>query len=141
MRRIDLLEHWLGCLWVAGDPAAAAEFLEPGALARGLLPGAAVPAEDFAELVAALRQHLLHPQIALLRHLQCGDRLWALVEFNARSAHDLAPIRIDGQVMVRFAGPRIAEACPHFDLLPLFETLGFLPPDTLALCLAGERIG
>lgn len=141
MDKADHLRDWFRRVWVEGDLAAIPEFFQPGAQAEGLMPGTATAAGDFAALVPALRQHLLHPEITLLRHFACGDRLWALVEIRAQSASDLAPIRFDGQVMLRYEGGRIAEACHHFDLVALFEALGLLPRDTIALCLAGERIG
>lgn len=141
MDKVDHLRDWFRRVWVDGELAAIPEFFQPGAEAAGLVAGTAVAAGDFAEFVPALRQHLLHPEIALLRHYACEDRLWALVEIRAQSARDLAPIRFDGQVMLRYEGGRIAEACHHFDLVALFEALGLLPRDTIALCLAGERIG
>jgi hypothetical protein len=41
---------------------------------------------------------------------------------------------------IRFEGDRFAEAYNHFDMLTMFENLGALPPETLALCLSGERL-
>lgn len=141
MTKLDHLRDWFLRVWAEGEFAAIPDFFLPGAEADGLIAGTAVAAGDFAVLVPALRQHLLRPEIDIRRHFDCGDHVWAHVEIRARSARDLAPLRFDGQVMLRYQDGRIAEACHHFDLVTLFEALGLLPRDTLALCLAGERIG
>lgn len=141
MTKLDLLRDWFRRVWVEGEVAATAEYFAPGAPTGGVISGTAIAPQDFADLVPALRQHLLHPEIAILRHIEADDCLWALVEVRAQSVRDLAPVRCDGQVTVRITGGRIAEAYAHLDLVALFEGLGFLPPDTLALCLTGERIG
>lgn len=42
--------------------------------------------------------------------------------------------------MLRFEGDLFAEAYNHFDMIAMFEHLGALPPETMALCLSGERL-
>jgi hypothetical protein len=41
---------------------------------------------------------------------------------------------------MRYEGDRIAEAYNHFDMISFFEQLGAFPPETMALCMSGERL-
>lgn len=141
MAHLDLLRDWFRRVWIAGDVDAIGDYFAPGTEATGILPGAGLGPQDFAEFVPALRQHLRNPEIVFLRQMETADCAWALVEVRAQAALDLTPIRFEGQAMIRLEAGRIVEAHNHFDLVTLFETLGLLPPDTIALCLAGERIG
>lgn len=141
MAHLDLLRDWFRQVWIEGDIAAIERFFAPQALAAGLVPGAGLGPADFAAFVPALRQHLRNPEITIRHHAETADTLWALIEVRAEAAQDMTPIRFDGQVMIRLAEGRIVAAHNHFDLVTLFEALGLLPPDTIALCLAGERIG
>ncbi|MGC8202722.1 ester cyclase [Aliiroseovarius sp. PTFE2010] len=135
------LKAWFEKVWVKGEVDAVDEYFSPDGHAEGMLTGLEVGPDDFKELVPAVRAHLRDVTISLERSISSGEWFWALVKLDAKSAETLEPVSIGGQVMAR-VGPdgKIVEAFNHFDFIGFFEQIGALPQDTMALCLAGERL-
>ncbi|MCL7466413.1 nuclear transport factor 2 family protein [Phaeovulum sp. NW3] len=139
-RKLDLLQNWLQRVWIDGYLDTIDQFFTPAACARGLMAGLDIHPDEFAELVPALRALLTGIDVQIARHVGTGDWLWALITVKARARHSLAPVEFSGQLMLRFEGDLFAEAYNHFDMIAMFEHLGALPPETMALCLSGERL-
>ncbi|MCX8509695.1 MAG: nuclear transport factor 2 family protein [Rhodobacteraceae bacterium] len=134
MDKLDILQDWYRRVWIDGDLSAIDRFFVPRAGADGLMPDGQVGAEDFRALVRDL-------DIRIDQSMEQGDRLWAQMTVTALGAHDMRPIRITGQVMMRFQDSLIIEAYNSFDFLTFFSQAGLLPEDAFLLLLSGERMG
>lgn len=141
MTKLEFLKAWYDCVWVRADLAAIDQFFAPRAAADGLMPDGQVGVEDFRALVPALRALVRDLTIDIDRWHEGEDWLWAQIIVRALPAHGTTPIRASGQVMMRFADHRIAEAYNTFDFLSFFEQAGLLPQDAFLLLLSGEKLG
>ena len=141
MTKLEFLKNWYDRVWVKADLEAIDQFFAPRAGAEGIMPDGAVGAEDFRALVPALRALVRDLSITIDRWQDGDDWLWAQITVQALPAQGAAPIRANGQVMMRFANGLIAEAYNTFDFLTFFEQVGLLPQDAFALLLSGEKLG
>ncbi|MDF2143126.1 nuclear transport factor 2 family protein [Paenirhodobacter sp. CAU 1674] len=140
MSKLTLLNDWFERVWVGGDLAAIPQFFTEDSRAAGVMRGLDLGPQEFAELIPALLSLIEDPSATVLRHIENRDWLWALLLVRAKSAETLEPIEFTAQVAMRYEGERIAEAYNHFDMISFFEQLGAFPPETMALCMSGERL-
>ena len=139
--KLDILQEWFQRVWIGGDLDRIGDYFTPASQASGLMAGLDVRPDEFRELVPALRFMLNNLVLTVERHVETPDWLWALVTVRAHAADFQAPVEFSGQLMIRFEEDRFAEAFNHFDMIAMFEQLGALPAETMALCLSGERLG
>lgn len=139
--KLDILQDWFQRVWIGGELDRIGDYFTPASQASGLMTGLEMRPDEFRELVPALRFMLDEPELRIERHVETPDWLWALINVRARAADSQQPLEFSGQMMIRFEGNRFAEAFNHFDMIAMFEQLGALPPETMALCLSGERLG
>ncbi|WP_300517548.1 nuclear transport factor 2 family protein [Aliiroseovarius sp.] len=140
MTPLNTLKAWYDRIWLQGDLDAIDELFTPDTEAQGMMEFAVGP-EDFKALVPAFLAQVELEKVSYDKVLELGDWVWAHMSAHATSRASEAPITVTGQIMVRVQDGRIVEAYNQFDFLTLFEKLGYLPPETLALCLSGEGIG
>jgi hypothetical protein len=138
--KTDMLQDWFNRVWIGGDTAAIDAFFVPKPVASGLMTGLDMQPAEFKELIPALQSMLVAPEISVARMIETEDWLWVLLSVRARTAHTHEPVEFSGQMAIRFENGLFAEAYNHFDMVTMFEHLGALPPETLALCLSGERL-
>ncbi|MBC7144137.1 MAG: ester cyclase [Thioclava marina] len=138
MSRRERIETWLNAVWGKGELDRIDALFEDSAQANGLMPGLELRPEEFHELVPALRAHLKDIEITILRQFETSDWLWLLLRIEGRSSQTGQSACFTGQLSMRFAGEKIVEAYNNFDVVALFEALGVMPRDTVALCLSGE---
>lgn len=140
MTGVELLREWYDRVWVKADLDAVDEMLDKDAMAQGLMPDLAAQIEDFKIIVPAILRMVRDVSFDIDQSMESGDKAWAQVIFRGKNADDMAPITITGQVMIRSANGKIIEAYNSFDFVGLFEQLGLLPQDTIALCLSGVEL-
>lgn len=140
MTGVEILQAWYERVWEQNDLDAVSEYFDVDAMANGLMTDLAAELEDFQTLVPAVLRLIRNVKITITDSMEDGDKAWALVDIEAQNAEDMKPLICSGQVMIRTKNNKIIEAYNHFDFLGFFEQLGFLPKDTIALCLSGEQL-
>lgn len=140
MTPLETLKTWYDRVWLQGDLAAIDELFIPDGQARGMMEFTVGP-EDFKALVPAFLAQVTFTEFTFDKVINCGDWIWVALTAHALSHATEAPICVPGHVMVRIVDGRIVEAYNQFDFLSMLEQLGYIPQDTLALCLSGEGIG
>lgn len=127
-------------VWETPDPAAVWRYFSTDARADGILPGQSIGPQEFEDLVTVLTARLGPIRIQVAHAVEQGDWLAALIRADTSRPWDGAAVQCHGQVMVRFDGDMMVETYNSFDFLALFEQMGQLPPDALAMCLGGQRL-
>lgn len=140
MTGVEILQAWYERVWEQADLNAVAEYFDINAMANGLMSDLAAELEDFQTIVPAVLRLVRNVKINITHSMEDGDKAWALVEIHAQNAENMAQVVCSGQVMIKTKDNKIIEAYNHFDFLGFFEQLGFLPPNTIALCLSGEKL-
>jgi hypothetical protein len=138
--KTEMLQDWFNRVWIGGDLSAIDDFFAPAPVASGLMSGLNMQPAEFRELIPALQYMLTPPEITIARAVETEDWLWVLVMVRTKAAHSQKPVEFSGQMMIRFEDGRFAEAYNHFDMMTMFEHVGTLPPEAMALCLSGERL-
>ncbi|WP_415920537.1 hypothetical protein [Tateyamaria sp. SN6-1] len=136
----EILQAWFDRVWSDGDVDAIPMFLAPGATSDGILPDMALTPGDMPELVHMVRKRLGQFQIRVAKTIEHDTWISALIEFNSHVPETGDPIQVFGQIMARFEERQMVEVYHSFDFLSYFEQLGQLPPNTLAVLLAGSRL-
>lgn len=139
--KLAFMADWFQRVWIDGDLDAIGGFFAPRSVARGLMTGLDMQPDEFREIIPAIMSLISTPVIRVVRHCETDDWLWALVTVEAKAARSLAPVQFSGQIMTRFSDGKIAEAFNQFDMIALFEQIGAMPAETVALCLSGEQLG
>lgn len=140
MTGVEILQAWYERVWEQADLDAVAEYFDVSAMANGLMTDLATELEDFQTIVPAVLRLVRNVKVNIAHSIEDGDKAWALVEIHAQNATDMSAVVCSGQVMIKTKDNKIIEAHNHFDFLGFFEQLGFLPPNTIALCLSGEKL-
>ncbi|MBU2866362.1 ester cyclase [Pacificibacter marinus] len=140
MTGVEILQAWYERVWEQGDLDAVAEYFDVDAMANGLMTDLAAELEDFQTIVPAVLRLIRNVKITITHSMEDGDKAWALVDIKAQNAENMSPVVCSGQVMIKTKNNKIIEAYNHFDFMSFFEQLGFLPKDTIALCLSGEQL-
>jgi ketosteroid isomerase-like protein len=140
MTKAELLRNFYQEIWVNGDLEAVDRYFAPDARADGIIPEMQVGPEEFRELVAAFRHMLGEIRFDMPKVIENGDWAAAIIHAHTSRADNGAPVEVTGQTMARFEGDRLVEAYNQFDFVSLFEQLGQFPPDTLPVCMTGQRL-
>jgi len=136
----EVLETWFRRVWSEEDSAAIDELFIPDGEARGLGANDLIGPQGFRQFHSALCGLLCDFVITIDKSLEVGDWISAICTLRARSRQSRAPIEITGQVMIRIADGKLAEAYNHWDFLGMFSQLGLLPTETFERALGGEKI-
>ena len=139
MSPLELLKEWYDSVWVKQDLDAIDRLFTPDIEAQGMIDFGVGP-EDFRVLAEAMLAQVEVNEIRFDREVELGDWVWATFTAHAVTLANRAPVQATGQIMARFNGGKIVEAYNQVDFLTFLEQLGYLPPDSLALCLSGEGI-
>jgi len=140
MTPTETLKIWYDRVWMQADLAAIDDLFTPETHAEGMMAFSIGP-EDFKALVPAFLAQIEAPNFRFDKVVECGDWVWAHISVHATAAGTEHPVVTSGQIMARVVDGRIVEAYNQFDFLTLLEQLGYLPQDSLALCLSGEGVG
>ncbi|TCP42832.1 nuclear transport factor 2 family protein [Rhodovulum marinum] len=140
MDRVARLEDWYRRVYIDGDFDAVGTLFTDSTRAEGLMDGMQVGPEDIAVFAMALVHLVEKPRFRIVKAIESGDWLSALIECEAERPEDGTPLRVMGQLMARFDGESIAEAYNCFDFVSFFEQLGLLPAHTVAIGMSGQQI-
>ena len=141
MPRLRNIEIWLNAVWGDGRLDLIEPLFTQRAQAAGIMDGLNLGPKEFLEFVPAFRAHLHKMTISILRSFESEDWVWTLLKIDGIGVANCAPVSATGQLAMRFEGDQVAEAYNSFDAISIFEQLGLLPPETIALCLSGETLG
>jgi len=140
MTNRDRLQFWFDEVWTKGNYDAIEQMFKPDAEANGLFPAFGLSTADYRDLALAIRHLISDLQVIFSHALEQDDWLAVRTVIKAKRADTLEHIEVTGQVFVRFEEHQIAEIYSHLDFFSLFEKLGQLPRDALAICLTGEGL-
>ncbi|MCK8463813.1 nuclear transport factor 2 family protein [Aliiroseovarius sp. S1339] len=139
MPSLELLKEWYDTVWVQQDLDAIDRLFTPDIEAQGVMDFGVGP-DDFRVLAEAVLAQVEISEIRFDRDVAMGDWVWATFTVFAVTLADRLPVQTTGQIMARVKDGQVVEAYNQIDFLTFFEQLGYLPPDSLALCLSGEGI-
>ncbi|QBF32080.1 ester cyclase [Thalassococcus sp. S3] len=140
MSKIALLQAWYDDVWCAGNIDAIDRYMNAETVATGIMSEMQMGRDEFRDLVSAMRTLVEEVNVSLPQWIESGDWLAAIISVTAVRVDTQAPIVCTGQVMVRFEDDKMVETYNQFDYLSLFEQLGQFPPETLAICMTGQRL-
>ncbi len=136
----QIIENWFRRVWVEQDLDAIDDMFKPTSKAEGVLPGFEVGPDDFREMASMYLALVEDPMVCVEKVMIDGDwaaALWTMSIVNPVSGENVTGF---GQLFVRFEGDIMVEAYNNFDLVNFFEKMGFLPEQTMALCLTGQKV-
>ncbi|MEX5728528.1 hypothetical protein Ga0609869_001881 [Rhodovulum iodosum] len=140
MTKAELLDRWYRRVYIEGDLDAVDTLFTDSTRAAGLMDDLQVGPEDLKVFVAAMLQLVEDQGYRIVHTIEHGDWISALFDVRAVAVGSLKPVRLSGQIMVRFEGERIVEAYNNWDILSFFEQLGLLPEHSLELGMTGQKI-
>lgn len=141
MDRVSQLEEWYRRVYLNRELEAVETLFTSETKAEGLLADCQVGPEDIRVFSMALMEMVEAPRFRIVKAVQEGEWMAALIETDAIRADNGKPIRVTGQLMARFEDGKIAEAYNSFDFVSFFEQMDLLPEHSLALGMSGQRIG
>ena len=137
---LELLQAFYDRVWVGGAIEQTGGFFDPDAEASGLMPDLAVGGAEFSEFVAALLEQLDVTRVSFEKAVEQGEWIAIMASFDATVLMTGQQITGSGMLMARVVDGKIAEAFNCIDFLGLFEKLGLVPENALALCMTGQRL-
>lgn len=134
------LETWLRRVWFEEDQNAIDELYVVGGEAHGLGEQPLMGPDDFKVFHKALCDRLHNINCQIDKSIEEGPWLSAICTLKANCSQSGKPVVITGNIFARIEEEKIQEAYNHFDFMGLWGQLGFLPEDSFAKGLAGEKI-
>ncbi|MEP5630971.1 MAG: hypothetical protein ABJP79_03730 [Tateyamaria sp.] len=138
--KIKTLKAWFEEVWVNGNLDAIPELLAPNARTRGIMGDIPFAADEMAELVTMVRAMLGPIEVSYPVTVQQEDWLSALVEVKSYAIDTGDPVHVSNQFIARFDANRMVEIYSGVDSLTLFEQLGLLPANAMAVMLGGTAL-
>lgn len=136
----QVLYHSFDEIWNKGNLDSIARVMRPDTLIFGAVSGQEQPNSDYSEVVTALRNLLGPIRIRFTHAMECAGWVSARLLIRTSNPAGGAPFQFSGQIMARIEDGAIAEMHSDIDYMRMFEKLGQLPPDCIALCMTGERL-
>lgn len=140
MSKRHLVERWFSEAWENANMAILDEMLAPSIGENDALDGLLAPRKDFPLLVDVIHKLVGKPRVKIQLFLEDGDWTSTCYEMTSAGPDGATPLRVEGVLLVRFEGDKIAELISRFDGFSLFEQLGQLPPESLVACLSGQKL-
>jgi len=140
MTKKEILQRWYDEVWCKGNLDMIDELFCPDTIASGIIPEMQMGPQDFRDLIFAVRNLVGDISVALPVTIEQDDWLSAVLIVNTCRNDSGTPIIVTGQVIARFDDGRMVETYNQFDWMSLFEQLGQFPPETLPVCMAGQRL-
>lgn len=138
--KVELLEQWFQRVWIEADLGAIEAFFSEDAEANGLLPEMRLGPQDYRDFVPLVLALVEDLKVELVNNTENDEWLQSLYKVTARSTASSAPVVVLGQLTVRVIDGKFTEAYNCFDFMGLFEQLGQLPEQSLAICLTGGTL-
>lgn len=138
--KVKTLQGYYDEVWTKGNVSAISQFLASDVRTRGIMGDMPFEAEDMADLITMIREQLGPITVTLPVTVEQDDWLSALVEVKSHALDTGNPVHIFAQSMVRFENEKMKEIYSGVDSLTLFEQLGLLPENAMAVMLTGTRL-
>lgn len=138
--KLRILKTYFDEVWIKGNIDALSDLFSPDARTFGIMGDEEFEPAELGELVTMARALMQPVSIAFPIVIEQDDWLSALVEIKSVAAHNGAPVHVFNQMLVRFEGERMAQISSNVDALNLFEQLGLLPENAMAVMLGGTRL-
>lgn len=135
-----LIDNWFQKVWTEENSEAISELMNPQAHAEGLGSKPLVGVAEFQEFHAALLARITDVRFTIDRCLEEGDWAAAFGTLTAKSRESGASISITGSLLVQFDGEVLIQGHNQFDFMEMWGQLGYLPMDSFARGLRGEKI-
>ncbi len=135
-----ILTEWYERVWQNGEAEAIDTLMKPDTLAGGLVPGMQIGPDEFKLLVATLDELIEAPKVRMEKLIEVGDWVSAFITFQATPRDGSPSFDCSAMTFARIKGGKIVEAYNTLDFVMFFESLGLLPPDTVALLLSGQAL-
>ncbi len=139
--KLALIQSFYDRVWVQGAVEEAPNFFDTTAEASGLMPDFAIGGPEFHEFVGALLEQLVVTRVTLEKAVEDEDWISVMATFDATVQMTGQSISGGGMLMARIVDGKIVEAFNFIDFLGLFEKMGLVPENALALCMTGQRLG
>ena len=140
MNKVDLIHRWFHEVWENGNMAVIHEMLPEVFRIEGMTGDQEFHRDNFPDLVNTFRSLTGVPRVSITKTVETGDWIATRLRVNADGPEGTTPLAFNGQMMTRFDGTLMAENYTTFDYLSLFEQLGQIPPDALAICMSGQKL-
>lgn len=137
---IDLLHYWFDQVWNKNNLSVVDELMASNVVFGGPLQTLMSPGQDYKELVQMLKALLQDFHVSVTHAIAQNDMASARVVVSRVGPGINDPMTFSGQLMVRVRDGKFVEFLSNFDYLQMYENLGQLPPDALAITLTGERL-
>lgn len=140
VKRVDFVQAWFSRVWDDENPEAIHEMMQADTHAQGLRGHVLVGPEEFAVFHGALMKIFTDWKFTIVKHVDDGAWIAAMLHVTAKRRDNDAPIDITGQILARVSDNKIYECYNQFDFMRMFEQAGLLPEKTMEACMAGEGI-
>lgn len=140
MDKTALLAGFFDAVWIQNQPEKAASFFAPEGTAEGVLTDFTFGPEDMATWARAVLRIVTDMRVEIIKTIESGDWLTAIVRFRAVTRARGAPVDVVGHVTIEADENGILSAYNSFDMAALFVQIGALPPDIVERALNGETL-
>jgi hypothetical protein len=135
-----LVHYWFDEVWCKRNLDAVADIMTSGTVISGAVSALADPNEDYAEVVGAICNLLGSIAITFTHAIETDEWVSVRLLVSTSDPEGNTPFQMTGQIMARVENGKIAEMHSNMDYLRMFEMLGQLPPESLAIFMSGERM-
>ncbi|MBL4789201.1 MAG: ester cyclase [Kordiimonadaceae bacterium] len=135
-----LLETWFQRVWNEEDANAVDEMFVDGGAARGLGDRDVVGPEQFKQFQTALCGLVSGITVTIDKAIKEEQWLSTICTLRATSRETGGPVSMSGSVVVKISDGKILEGYNHWDFMSLWDQLGYLPGDSFAKGLQGQKI-
>lgn len=136
-----LLHFMFQEIWCRGNLGAVSKVMTAETIVSGAVSALAGPDCDYGEVVDTLRSLVGPMKVRFTHAMETRDWVSVRLLIDTSSPKGGTAFHITGQIMARVENGKIAELHSNMDYFQLFEQLGQLPPEALAICMTGERLG
>lgn len=139
-RNLDIAKQWFNTLWEQADIEAIKDLSRSDIIIQGQITALSGSRHDYGDMVMALNGLLDNITFEYESPVEAGDAVAAKLLVSAQSATTLQDVHFSGHFIARIKEGKVAEVSASMDHMTMFEQLGQLPEDALAICLTGERL-
>lgn len=137
---LEVVKQWFHDLWERADAAAINALSQSDTVIHGAITDLGATRNDYSDMVMALNGLLNNITFEYITPLEQGDLVAAQLLVRAQAPRSNTPIRFSGQFIARVTEGKLAEITATIDYMKMFEQLGQIPEESLAICLTGERL-
>ncbi len=139
-RNLEIVKQWFDTLWGQADIAAINSLPHSDITIEGQITALGGSRNDYGEMVMALTRLLHNITFDYESPIMSGDLVAAKLLVSAKSAETQQDVHFSGHFIVEVKDGNVTKVSASMDYMKMFEQLGQLPEDALAICLTGESL-